>query len=190
MTQPNLVDVTEYGLKGQNFYFTRRKDYNLSLVELKQVGVINDHPWLDKDLIESLKKANQIFARNNYELFIKDAYRSPELYQLVRDKRYALHGRKSTNATFNAKRMIHASGRALDIALIDQKSGQEIPMRQREDGIDAFFVDYYKDRPNKESQEYQRLQVYLRETMLGLGFELGGLMEYWHFELPKKFNPR
>lgn len=175
MAQANLVDVTKYGLKGQNFYFTRRKDYNLNLAELKQVGVVNDHPWLDKDLIEPLKKANQIFASDNYELFIKDAYRSPQLYQLVRDKRYALHGRKSTDATFNAKRMIHASGRALDIALIDVKSGEEIQMRWREDGIEAFFVDYYKDRADEAGQEYQRLQVYLREIMTSLGFELGGL---------------
>lgn len=188
MAQPNLVDVTKYGLKGQNFYFARRKDYNLSLAELKRVGVVDDHPYLDHDLIEPLKKTNQKFATSGYELFIKDAYRAPELYQLVRDKRYAMHGKASTDATFNAQRMIHASGRAVDLALFDIKTGQEVMMRRHEDGIDAFFVDYYKDRSDKDSQEYQRLQLYLKDVMTSLGFELGGLKEYWHFELPKKDN--
>lgn len=184
MVKPNLVDITKYGLAGQNFYFSRRHDYNLSLAELESVGVIDNHPWLDHDLIPPLQEANRIFAVRNYELFIKDAYRSAELYRLVRDKRYAIHGRKSTDATLNAERMIHASGRALDIALVDKKTGQEVEMRRREDGIEAFFVDFYKNKPDSRSQHYQQLQVYLRETMLGLGFVLGSLKEYWHFELP------
>lgn len=82
MVKPNLVDITKYGLAGQNFYFTRRSDYNLSLVELKSVGVVDNHPWLDHDLIPLLQEANRIFAEKNYELFIKDAYRSAELYRL------------------------------------------------------------------------------------------------------------
>lgn len=184
MSEVRLVDATEHGLEGQNFYYSRRSDYNLSLDELAAVGVTNDHPLIDQDLIAPLQKANSLFKKKGYKLFIKDAYRSPELYQLVRDKRYAKHGQASTDATFNAKRMIHAGGRAIDVALKNISDGQEIEMRSRDDGIEAFFVDFYDGKNDQKSRQYQKRKLYLRETMFDCGFVLGSLKEYWHFELP------
>jgi D-alanyl-D-alanine dipeptidase len=179
----NLVYLQDYDIKGINYYWARRELFKLSVEELHSVGVFDERPQLDASVIKNLQAANKALKNHGYELFIKDAYRSPELYNLVFAKRSIQFGKDQTSRIFNLTDMPHASGTTLDASLLDLDTSQEIDMRNKADDPEAYFIDFYKDKPDLTSQEYQRLQVLLRTTMLEAGFRLGTKNEYWHFEL-------
>lgn len=180
--KPILVSLLDYGLKGINFYWTRKDRFNLSEAELNSAGVFNDHAYVDEVIIFPLKEANNIFAKHGYELLIKDAYRSPELYKLIQQKRYEIHGKEHTDKLLNLETMPHSTGRVVDVSLVDIKSGEELMFRDSADDPEAWFVDFYRDKADERSREFQRLQDLLIETMLSVGFKLGSKREFWHFE--------
>jgi len=179
----NLTPTENHGIKGINYYFVRREKYEINLLELEMADVKDPKAYVDATLIPLLKKANEILTQYGYEIIVKDAYRSAELYGLIQQKRYAKYGKEQTDKILNTVSMPHSSGRAADIGLVQIETGEEIPMRNKEDDPDNFFIDYYRDKNDPESQEYQRLQDLLVDTMLSLGFVLGSKKEYWHFEL-------
>lgn len=179
----NLVNLPDYGIKSINYYWERREKFNITEDKLKSIGVTGDFAQVDEKLIPKLQDANEVFKKHGYEIIVKDGYRSPELYELVKRKRYESDGRQNTDKTFNPRTKPHATGLVVDINLIDIKSGKEVEMWDKSDWPDGVFVDFYKDKPDKKSQRYQELQLFMREIMLGLGFKLGGLKEIWHFEL-------
>ncbi|MBI4036702.1 hypothetical protein HY386_02400 [Candidatus Daviesbacteria bacterium] len=178
----NLVNVADYRIKGINYYWKRREKFNLSEDELRSVGVQGNNALVDEILIPKLKEANQIFKQHGYEIIVKDAYRSPELYQLVKDKRYEIEGKESTDKTFNPIRMPHASGRVVDINLVSLGSGEEVEMWDKKDWPDGAFINCYQGKPDSRSKEFQRLQDLMVSTMVSLGFKLGLKNECWHFE--------
>ncbi len=179
-----LVSTADYGIKGVNHYWVKRGFYQISEEELNVAGVWDDKAYVDESLISYLKKANETLKPHGYEIVVKDAYRSPELYRLIQEKRYAKFGKEQTDRILNTVTMPHSNGRTIDASLIDIKTGNEVPMRNKTDDPDNFFIDYYRDRNDAEGREYQRLQDLLVETMLSLGFKLGSKNEFWHFELP------
>ncbi len=183
-TKPSLVNVSDYGLKGINFYWTRKERFNLSEGELNSAGVMDADAYVSEVIIEPLKKANDIFMQHGYEILIKDAYRSPELYKLVQQKRYEINGKEYTDKLLNLETMPHSTGRVVDVSLVDLKSEEELMFRDSADDPDGWFVDFYKNKTDAKSQEFQRLQDLLIETMTSVGFKLGGKREYWHFEYP------
>lgn len=177
-----LVNVTEYGIKGINYYWERKEKFNLTEEELRSVGVQGNDALVDEILIPKLKEANEIFKQHCYKMVVKDAYRSPELYQIVKEKRYKIDGKENTDRTFNPVRMPHASGRVVDINLVDLKTGKEIEMWNKKDWPDGAFINFYKDKTDSSSKAFQRLQDFMINTMLSLGFQLGLKNEFWHFE--------
>ncbi len=177
-----LVNLSDYDIKGINYYWERRKNFDLSEAELKKVGVVGNNAQVDEKLIPKLKEANKIFKKCGYEIIVKDAYRSPELYKLVQKKRYENDGKKVTDRTFSNTRMPHSSGLAVDINLIDLKTRQEVEMWDKTDWPDGIFINYYRENKDAKSKEYQRLQDLLVENMLKLGFKLGKRKEFHHFE--------
>src|SRR6185369_13080753 len=118
------------------YYWSRRKLFNLSLSELRSVGITGNYARVDESLIPKLKEANQLFGVHGFEIIVKDGYRSAEEYKLVQRKRYELDGKKNTDKTFNAKRMAHATGLTVDINFIDLKTGQEILLYDKSDWPD------------------------------------------------------
>ncbi len=178
--------MSDYDIKSINYYWVRRKNFNLSIDELKSVGIDGNIAQVDERLIPKLQEANRIFRIYGYEMIVKDAYRTPELYKLVQKKRYENDGREVTDRTFSGTRMPHATGLAVDINLIDLKTGQEVEMWNRADWPDGIFLDFYREKEDKKSKRYQELQDLLIETMLGLGFHLGKRKEFHHFEYPLK----
>jgi D-alanyl-D-alanine dipeptidase len=183
MPPRNLVNVSDYGLKGINFYWTRRARFNMSEAELNQAGVFDEHAYVQEVLIPSLIKANTFFVSRGYELIVKDAYRSPELYSLIQQKRYALHGKVHTDALLNMEKMPHANGLTVDINLLELSTGEEVKMRNPEQDPDAFFCNFYRTSSNPVEKEFHRLQTLLIEGMVMVGFKLGVKGEFWHFEL-------
>lgn len=178
-----LVATADYGVKGVNHYWDKRDFYGMSEQELNDAGVHDNKAYVDESLIPLLNKANEVLRPKGYEVIIKDAYRSPELYRLIRDKRYIMFGKEQTDKILNMTDMPHSNGRTIDVSLVEIKTGNEVPMRNKKDDPHNFFINYYKDRKDAESVEYQRLQDLLVNALLPLGFMLGSKNEFWHFEL-------
>lgn len=179
------MNLEEFGVKGLNYYWAKKEQFNISTDELIAAGVTDGSAYIDKALVTPLQNANKLFQRHGYELVVKDGFRTPELYQLVQKKRYAVHGKKDTDILLNVETMPHATGRTVDIALLHIASGQEVIMRRPEDRTDAFFVDFYRDKPDTASQNFQQLQQLMIGIMQSVGFVLGVRREFWHFEYPQ-----
>jgi D-alanyl-D-alanine dipeptidase len=180
--QSQLVNVSDFGIQGINFYWTRKERFNLSEEELNAVGVVNEHAYVRQEIIEPLKQTNEHFKTLGYELIVKDAYRSPDLYDLIQKKRYVLHGKEHTDKLLNMVTKPHTNGLTIDVNLIELATGEEVKMRNPAEDPDAFFIDFYRERPEPECKEFQRLQDILVHGMLEVGFKLGSKKEFWHFE--------
>ncbi len=178
----NLVYTVDHGIPGTNFYWVRNESYDITHEELRAIGLMDERSQVSEEIIGALVAADKELRSHGYSLFVKEGYRSKELYELVYNKRVVKFGKEVTDKILNVVTMPHASGRVVDVALLDIKDGKEVEMRNREDGIDAFFVDFYLARTDEKSKEYQRLQNLLLEVMTKHGFELGSKKEYWHFE--------
>ncbi|MCL2869633.1 hypothetical protein FWF48_02385 [Candidatus Saccharibacteria bacterium] len=176
-----LVDIADYGIKGINYYVARAEQLGVTKDELASIGITNSSALVRREMLPSLLRAQSDLKQAGYDILVKDAYRSPELYKLVQRKRYERDGRTDTDKTLNAVEMPHASGSVVDINLIDIKTGQELELWDKSDWPDGAFVDYYKNHADVKSQEYQKLQTLLIKTMLKNGFKLGKMREFWHF---------
>lgn len=172
----------DHGIQGINYYWVRREMYNLSIEELNNVGVFDEHAYVREEVIPALKNAQEFLLKQGFDLIVKDSYRSPELYNLVYQKRVQQHGKEETDRILNVVDMPHATGFAVDVNLINLQTHQEILLRNKTHGTDAFFVDYYKNSPLEEEKEFHRLQKLLAQSMLEHGFRYGKKMEFWHFE--------
>lgn len=182
---PQLVSVRESGIRCWNYYWHFRHELKMSEDELREVGIEGDELFVRPELAEPLKEADRKFREHGYELIVKDAYRSPELYELAYRKRHAVYGKTATERLYNMKDKPHLSGRAIDVNLVDPRTGEQVKMRDpKHDDDGAQTIGYYKDKGDATSKEFQRLQDLLIDTMLSIGFRLGKKREFWHFEYP------
>lgn len=177
----DLVFADEYGLKGVNFYWEKYEAKGLSRDDILSAGLTSNRVEVSKRIIPALQQINKAVGERGYELFIKEGYRSKRLYEIMYQRRVEKFGKEETDRLINMKDMPHASGLSVDIALFDKNSGKEVYMRNGEDGTDALFVNYYKDKDGEAAKKYQELQDYLIGLMCAHGFELGTKNEYFHF---------
>jgi D-alanyl-D-alanine dipeptidase len=177
----DFVDVNDYGIKGVNYYLMKMEQFGIVPEELAAIGITDHKALVRREMMPSLEKARQELLEKGYDIIIKDAYRSPELYKLVQKKRYERDGKEATDRTFNAREMPHASGFAIDVNLLDPTTGQEIKLWDNKDWPDGSFVDFYQDRTDATGRKYQELQELLISTMMRNGFKLGKMREFWHF---------
>lgn len=182
----NLVNISDFGIRGSNYYWTRRERFNINKAELAKAGVEDGNAYVDESLILPLKKANEILKKLGMESVIKDAFRTKKLYRLAQEKLYQTNGKEKTDQLLNMIRMAHSTGLAIDVGLIDLETGQELKMRDSKDDPEAYFIDYYRDKKDPESQEFQRLQDLLIEIMKSVGFSIREDGEFWHFEWKKQ----
>jgi len=191
MPPENFVSINESNLKGSNFYWGKAEQYGITKDELKSIGLTDDRVLLHQDLIKPLLDVEDELQKQNYRLFIKEGYRSKELYKLVYQKRVVQFGKEKTDSLMNISDMPHAMGKSVDVVLLDLKTNTEVSMRDPKDGTDALFTNFYRDRTDKQSQEHQRLQDLLINIMQKHGFRLGKLREYFHFDyrpdVPKNY---
>lgn len=178
----NLVYINEYKLLGGNFYWYKGIEIGLSKEELNEVGLKDDRVLVHKDIIESLKNADQILKSKGYGLYITEGYRSKELYELINKKIKEKIGEQETSRILNMIDMPHATGKSVDVAL--WHDGKKMILHDKEDGINGYFIDFYK-QGEKENKQYQELQELLIHIMQDNGFRLGTKREYFHFN----YNP-
>ncbi|MBX4189551.1 hypothetical protein KW785_03095 [Candidatus Parcubacteria bacterium] len=177
----DLVYIDEFGLLGSNFYWHRYDEKGLTEQEIKEAGLTSDRVQVHKEIIEALINVDKIFQQAGHRLYIKEGYRSKALYEIVYRKRVELFGKEDTDKVMNMRDMPHATGRSVDVALLDIHTGKEIPMRNKEDGTSALFIDFYRDKTDEQSKHYQELQNFVLDIMRKSGFELGTKNEYFHF---------
>jgi D-alanyl-D-alanine dipeptidase len=177
-----LVNLADFGIRGMNYYWVRRANFNVSEEELRSVGVTGNIVQVDVKLISKLKAANRLFRKHGYEIIVKDGYRIPELYKLIQKKRYENDGKEITDRTLNAISMPHATGLVVDINLVSLDTGKEVKLWDKADWPEGSFIGFYQYKKDAQSRRYQKLQDLLIKTMLKLGFKLGSKKEFWHFE--------
>lgn len=191
MNEQDLVYIDEHGLRGTNFYWHKYEAKGLTKEDILLAGLTSDRVQVHKALIQPLLEVENVFGTKGYCLFIKEGYRSKALYEIVYQRRCEKFGKEETAKLFNMDDMPHADGRAIDLALWDPKENREVYLRRAEDGTDALFVDFYKDKTDDESKHYQALQEWVIEVMQNSGFRLGAKHEYFHFdyrpETPKNY---
>lgn len=178
-----FVCINDYGLLGSNFYWVNRhKVEGLADEMLSYAGLTDDKVFVHRDIIDVLIEIDKEFQRSGFRAYIKEGYRSKELYKLIYEKRVDMFGKDRTEKLLNMIDMPHATGKTVDVTFFDVLKNEEVLLRDKKDGDDAFFVNFYRGRAGVESAQFQRLQDLLIDTMLKYGFRLGKRNEYFHFD--------
>lgn len=182
MNEGDLVYIDEYGLLGTNFYWHKYEAKGMTKEDILSAGLTSDRVQVHKDIIEKLAQADKEFQSRGYKAYLKEGYRSKSLYEIIYKRRVEKFGKEETDRLLNMEGMPHAKGLSVDIALWDPVEDKEVYMRKGEDGVDALFINFYKDKEDELSKKYQELQDWVIETMLDLGFRIGTKREYFHFD--------
>lgn len=174
----DLVYIDEYDLLGSNFYWQKGIEMGMAKEDLAKVGLVNERVLIHKDIIRPLNRADGALHIKGYNLYITEGYRSKELYELINEKIEAKIGKHETGRILNMKDMPHMTGKSIDVAL--WRDGKKLVLHNKEDGINGYFVNFYKQGEKKNTQ-LQELQDFLINIMQDCGFRLGTKREYFHF---------
>lgn len=180
-----LVGISDHGLLGSSFYWNRYADYGLTREDLISTGMKDDQVYVNPDIVPALLQVDKELQTKGWRVYLKEGYRSEELYKLLYERRVKKYGKEMTDRLLNIKDMPHTSGRSVDVAIWDKAKNQEICLRHPEDGPESLLLDFYKNSTDPERIRYQELQSYLIELMTRHDFELGKKKEYFHFNYRK-----
>ena len=130
--------------------------------------------FLQRPAAEALARANQSLRTQGYGLVIHDAYRPWYVTKIFWDatptpqKKFVANPQKGSR---------HNRGCAVDLSLVDLKTGLEVDMPSGYDEMtDRAYSDYLGGTP-----EQRRLRAILRAAMLKEGFSPIPT-EWWHFD--------
>ena len=145
-------------------------------VNIKDVGFLGSNFYWNKFEAHGLTKEDIL----NVGLVDDSVYiRRERVYK----KRVLKYGEEETKKLLNMEDMPHASGKTVDICLWDKVTNKEVYMRNGSDGVNALFINFYKNNDDEQSKKYQNYQDIVISAMLNNGFELGTKNEYFHFNL-------
>jgi D-alanyl-D-alanine dipeptidase len=181
MDSQGLVYIDEYGLLGSNFYFRNHESKGISKEEIVLAGLVDGRVRVSLEIIEPLKRVDEVFKSKGYRLYLKEGYRSKAVYDLVFKKRSEKFGKEETERLINIKDMPHATGKTVDVTIWDPKENKEVYSRNVKDGVEALFIVFYRHQNAPESARYQELQEFVIRAMLEQGFRVGVKREYFHF---------
>lgn len=135
---------------------------------------IYDQPkaYAIRPVAHALRKAQEEFNKRGYGIKIFDAYRpygaTVKFYEVYRDTNFVASPYRGSR---------HNRGCAIDMTLIDLKTGKELKMPT---GYDAFVREARPDFPLKD-EEVKRNRALLIEVMDKQGFRVNSA-EWWHFD--------
>ncbi|MFI5155639.1 MAG: M15 family metallopeptidase [Chitinophagales bacterium] len=136
------------------------------------------HSFLRLRALKVLASVQTELNTRGLGLKIFDAYRpysvTEKFWELVHDDRYVADPKNGSG---------HNRGIAIDLTIIDLKSGQELTMPT---GFDSFTDSAHHDFANL-SQEILDNRKLLKETMEKYGF-IAFQTEWWHYSLPNPEN--
>lgn len=140
--------------------FTGEKIYNLAKA------------YARRPVAEALKKAQADFNKAGYGIKIFDAYRpykaTVRFYEVYKDTTYVASPYKGSR---------HNRGCAIDMTLIDLKTGKDLPMPTE---YDSFKKEAWPSTPVKDPVILKN-RTLLINTMKKYGFKVNG-SEWWHFD--------
>lgn len=127
--------------------------------------------WMRKPAAEALAKVQSALAEKGYGLKIFDAYRpysvTVKMWEPVQDDRYAADPKKGSG---------HNRGIAVDLTMIDKRTGKEIPMGT---GFDNFSDTAHHDFKALPQSILQNRKL-LKDIMEKYGFKALDT-EWWHY---------
>ncbi len=151
---------------------------NFTKVRLYPKGLSST--FMRKEAAEALAKVSIELAQNGIRIKVWDAYRpfavTQQFWDLIHDERYVANPSKGSG---------HNRGIAIDLTLIDIKTGNELDMpTQFDDFSERAHHGYMKLSPEKIKN-----REFLREIMEKNGF-IKFDTEWWHYSLPNvdKYN--
>lgn len=180
-----FVSLQKHGYRCENYY-TGNGGKKIGLTEeiLRSVGLADDTLWVHHLVLTKLELASRIVMGHGYNILIKDAWRPVLLYDHI--IRLNEKSGLPTAGLLNGETKPHSTGMAIDVVLLDIETNHPVMMRNGpRDGVFCCFVDFYRDKTEKECVVFQSLQDILVNSFLCAGFQLGTKKEYWHFELPE-----
>lgn len=125
-----------------------------------------------KPVAEALKKAQEEFAAQGYAIKIFDAYRpyaaTVKFYEVYRDTTYVASPYRGSR---------HNRGCAIDMTLVDIKTGNELPMPTE---YDSFRKEAWPTTPVKD-EHIRKNRALLISVMERVGFKVNS-SEWWHFD--------
>ncbi|MFA6276546.1 MAG: M15 family metallopeptidase [Pedobacter sp.] len=125
-----------------------------------------------KPVVEHLKKIQAILNKNGYGLKIFDAYRpyaiTVSFYQKASDKNFVANPAKGSK---------HNRGCAVDLTIIDLKTGKDVPMPTPYDSFAAEAAPHFENLPPAIIKN----RDFLISTMQANGFKVI-YNEWWHFD--------
>ncbi|MCS6973967.1 MAG: M15 family metallopeptidase [Cyclobacteriaceae bacterium] len=125
-----------------------------------------------RPVAEALKRAQQDFARHGVGIKIFDAYRpyraTVKFYEVYRDTTYVASPYKGSR---------HNRGCAVDMTLVDLKTGEELKMPT---AFDAFTRDAWPSTPVRDPLVRKNRDL-LISIMQKHGFKVNA-SEWWHFD--------
>lgn len=131
-------------------------------------------PILEETTAKKLLEASRRFWQDGYALIIYDAYRSEtaqyELYSAVKDSRFIQDPAESLS--------LHQRGRAVDLSLLDLKTGEELEMPC---AVNSFTAQAMRTNKALWSKTAETNVAYMTRVLKSAGFE-SSMLEWWHFE--------
>jgi D-alanyl-D-alanine dipeptidase len=190
MNKLNLVKIDDYGLEWTNRYWVNADRFEITKEELENAWVKDESAYLTVHCCELLSKLDkELREKHKLKLIVKDAYRSKELYDLVRDKRIAKLWKEETDKIFNTKNDYpHSSWNTLDVAFMYLNNDPFIMFKwniqDRSDLVASRARYFYKDADDEEGKLIHKNRMFMQDMMSKYWFE-GIDHEYWHFNLRK-----
>lgn len=178
-----LVNVSDFGLTGENYYFKKRKELTKINPELSILREI----YLRKSVATGLEKIDSFLKKNGLCLYLLSGYRSKDLQQAVLN-----HVSLKENSQ-DLKNMLaspdshlpHATGAAFDVEIMNIKTQLIIPTKTKL-GFDRGVLENKKDLSvsEKEVRDNRRLLHHLLTSNMILGsgeMFIPHPFEYWHY---------
>jgi D-alanyl-D-alanine dipeptidase len=139
---------------------------------MKQVMYTQPRAFARRPVVEQLKKIQAALKVKGYGLKIYDAYRpyaiTVAFYKKASDKNFVADPARGSK---------HNRGCAVDLTLIDLKTGKEIPMPTPYDSFSPAAAPHY----NKLPANVIKNRDFLIQTMHAHGFKVI-YNEWWHFD--------
>jgi D-alanyl-D-alanine dipeptidase len=154
---PNIILDVRYATTNN---FTKEKIYNLAKT------------YARKPVADALKKAQTEFNTFGYGIKIFDAYRpysaTVKFYEVYRDTTYVASPYKGSR---------HNRGCAIDMTLVDLKTGKDLPMPTE---YDSFKKEAWPSTPVKDPIIKKNRDLII-SVMQKHGFKVNS-SEWWHFD--------
>lgn len=165
---PDAVDLRSF-IEEANFNLVFASENNITGAALYPAV-----PILESETAEMLLKASNLFLNDGYRLVVYDAYRP-------KSAQYAIYDELQDNIYIEnpyTTSSLHQFGRAVDITLIDMRSGEELEMPTK---VYEFKEAALRDNRFEWSTQAATNADYMRYIMTSVGFTANN-KTWWHFE--------